>query len=173
MAMMSNATPLQLAKRSLLGSILSLAFLPVVLGCVRLKPLWLRAGLTAWIIAGVLAATPLIVAFLSVYTSEKLLRAGLLNDRWPDSRVAEARIWLDRRVVRRGITCIVVIGVASIFAVTLFNHRSFGSLGGFMYLMIMPLVTLSRLKQHVAAPSQPASRLWSDSKPLYSAHWRH
>lgn len=170
---MTSATPLQLAKRSLLGSILSLAFLPVVLFCVRFKPVWLRAGLPVWLIVGFVAATPLIVAFFLVYSSEKVLRAGLLNDRWPETTVAEARTWLDRPVVRRAVTCVVLLALVGIFAVTFFNHHSFGSLGGFTYLMVMPSLTLARLKQHVASPCQPASRLWADSRPLHSAHWGH
>ena len=169
--MLTRATPAELVRRSLLGAVICTASLPLTLVCIYYKHLWLKAVPAVWMLLTIAVLTPLVTGGFLTYSNEKTLRSGILNDRWSDAALTEARLWLNKPSVRTTVTGYLVGMIALMLGLTLSHHRAFGSLGGFVYLMILPGITLSRLKQHVAAPSQPASRLWSDSAQLHSSHW--
>ena len=130
-----------------------------------------KTSLLQWIVFGSVGSIPLIAGIILSSSSEKILRTGLMDNRWPEEQVAQARAWLAQPRLRYWHVGVIMAWFSLLIVIITGPHIHFSGIFGFTYLMMIPGTSLARLKQLVALPSQPASQLWSHSKPLHSDHW--
>jgi hypothetical protein len=99
--------------------------------------------------------------------AEKRLRQGFLDDVWSEEELASVRAMLAQPIWRWGGLMVVA---AAVFSLTFHTRTNAGS---FVYILLLPLQTATRLRQMLTPSLGSKDSLidWQNFKPIRSEHW--